>query len=110
MPGPVVAGILAVASAEDVLRHGFETAHDRDMPLHVLVAGPAAVAGLAEDVREVIERWSQKYPAVPVTASDRAGLDAATVLAAAANSGELLVVAETHDPPACPLPADRDPQ
>jgi hypothetical protein len=98
MSGPVVAGILAVASAEDVLRHGFEAAHDRDVPLHVLVAGPAAVAGLGDDVPEVIEHWSEKYPAVPVTVSAHAGVDAAIVLAAAAHGSELLVVAEAHDP------------
>jgi hypothetical protein len=96
MPGPVVAGILAVASAEDVLRHGFEAAGDRDVPLHVLVAGAAAVAGPAGEVHQVIERWSEKYPAVPVTVSVHAGLDAAIVLAAATHDGGLLVVAETH--------------
>jgi hypothetical protein len=96
MPGPVVAGILAVASAEDVLRHGFEAAHDRDVPLHVLVAGPAAVAGRVDDVHEVIGRWSQKYPVLPATVSVRAGLDAVIVLTAATSGGGLLVAAETH--------------
>lgn len=96
MPGPVVAGILAVVSAEDVLRHGFEAAHDRDVPLHVLVAGPAAVTGPVDDVHEVIERWTDKYPVVPVTVSVRPGLDAAIVLAATTSGGGLLVVAEAH--------------
>lgn len=96
MPGPVVAGILAVTSAEDVLRHGFEAAQDRDVPLRVLVAGPAASA--AEELHDVFERWAGKHPDVPATVSVRGVLDAVVVLAAAAQEGALLVVAESHDP------------
>jgi hypothetical protein len=95
MPAPVVAGILATASAEDVLRHGFETARDRDVPLHILVAGPAAAA--VGELRDLIERWTEKYPAVPSTVSVRTGVDAAIVLVAAAHGGDLLVVAEPCD-------------
>jgi len=97
MADPVVAGILAVASAEDVLRHGFEAAGDRGVWLHVLVAGPAAAAGPVDELFDLIELWSEKYPAVPVTVRVRAGLDAAIVLAAAARGGEL-VLAEPHGP------------
>lgn len=97
MRGPVVAGILAVGPAEDVLRHGFEAAGDRGVPLHVQVAGPAATADPAGELPEMIERWAGKYPAVPVTVSVRAGLDAVIVLAAATHGGDLLVVAEPRD-------------
>jgi len=97
MPGPVVAGILAVASAEDVLRHGFAAADDRGVRLHVLVAAPAATAGPVAELRDLIERWTEKYPGVPVMVSIRAGLDAAIVLAAAARGSGLLVVAEPRD-------------
>lgn len=95
MPAPVVAGILAATSAENVLRHGFETARDRDVPLHILVAGPAATD--VGELRDLIERWTEKYPAVPATVSVRPGVDAAIVLAAAAHGGEMLMVAEPCD-------------
>ncbi|MEV4346455.1 hypothetical protein AB0J83_18465 [Actinoplanes sp. NPDC049596] len=89
--GPVVAGILAEQSAEDVLRVAFPEAQGRDVPLRVVVAG-AAASFAATGVPETIERWGEKYPGVECTVAVRAGLDAAVTLVAGARGSALMVV------------------
>jgi hypothetical protein len=93
--GPVLAGILAVNSAEDVLRFAFDEAQRRAVPLRVLAAG------LAEDDRAALDdavgRWAGKYPGVPASVSVRDGLDPAICLAAAARTSCLAVLTAPGD-------------
>jgi hypothetical protein len=95
--GPVLAGILAIRSAEDVLRCAFAEAQRRDVALHVLAAGPPPAAGEEAMVRDLVDRWAEKYPAVPVTFSRRHGVDAAITLAGAGRRCGVVVVAEPAD-------------
>jgi hypothetical protein len=95
--GPVLAGILAARPAEDVLRCAFAEAQRRDVALHVLLAGPASAAGEEILVRDLVDRWAEKYPAVPVTVSVRHDVDAAITLTGASRRCGLVVVAEPAD-------------
>ncbi|GIF01765.1 hypothetical protein [Paractinoplanes rishiriensis] len=94
--GTVTAGILTVDSAEDVVRHGFAVAQDHGVALHVLLMEQAANVLPTGELTDLIERWAEKYPQVPVTVSVRAGIDAAIVLAAASRRCGLLVLAAPH--------------
>ena len=95
--GPVLAGILAVATAEDVLRRSFAEARRRTVTLRVLLAGPVTAAGEDALVGDLVDRWAEKYPDVPVTVAVRGGLDAAITLTAATRRCGLAVVAEPTD-------------
>jgi len=95
--GPVLAGILAVRSAEDVLRCAFAEAERRDVALRVLAAGLSPTAGEDVHVRDLVDRWAEKYPAVPVTFSRRHNIDAAVTLVGASRCCGLVVVAEPVD-------------
>jgi hypothetical protein len=80
-PGPVLAGILTVASAEDVLRLAFDEADSRVAALRVVTAGlpPGADAELSD----LVTRWAAKYPDIPVTVAARHVVDPAITLTAA---------------------------
>jgi hypothetical protein len=93
--GPVLAGILEAVSAEDVLRRAFDEAQHRAVGLHVLVAGLPPADELA--VSELADRWSGKYPEVPVSVSVSSVLDPAITLAAATRSSRLAVVGPAGD-------------
>ena len=95
--GPVLAGILATRSADDILRCAFAEAQRRDVALHVLTAGPSPTADEEVRVRDLVDRWAEKYPAVPVTFSRRHGIDAAITLTGASRRCGLVVVAEPAD-------------
>ena len=98
--GPVLAGILAAAAAEDVLRRCFAEARHRGVGVRVLLGGPVTAAGEDAQVGDLVDRWADKYPDVPVTVAARRGLDAAITLTAATRRCGLVVVAEptdTHD-------------
>ncbi|MFI7542524.1 universal stress protein [Actinoplanes sp. NPDC049599] len=89
--GPVLVGVLGAAPAEEALRYAFAEADDRAVGLLVTLTGEVP----AEDgVRQadLVQRWSEKYPGVPVTTSVRRGLDPAVILAAASRGCGLLVV------------------
>ncbi|NMO57253.1 hypothetical protein HH310_39530 [Actinoplanes sp. TBRC 11911] len=90
--GPILAGILAAPTAEDVLRYAFEEAYRRALSLRILVAG----FGL-DHVGDTIALWAEKYPDVAHTMSARPGLDAAITLTAASRDCSLAVVAEPDD-------------
>jgi len=95
MTGPVLAGILAVSSAEDVLRLAFDEAQGRAVAVWVMAAGPAG-----EDEAElsgIVERWSGKFPDVAVTVSARSGVDPAIALTAATRTCSLAVLARPTD-------------
>lgn len=95
--GPVLAGILATSSAEDVLRCAFAEAQRRDVTLHVLATGPSPTAEEEATVGDLVDRWAEKYPAVRVTLSRRHGVDAAITLSGASRRCGLVVVAEPAD-------------
>jgi hypothetical protein len=95
VPGPVLAGILTVTSAEDVLSLAFDDARRRSAPLRVLAAGlPAADQNLLADL---VGRWAEKYPEVPVVTVVRGALDPAITLAAETHSCCLAVVTAPDD-------------
>ncbi len=87
MTGPVLAGILAVRTAEDVLRLAFDEAQGRGVAVRVV----ATVDGA--ELPDLVERWSGKYPEVPVTVSVRNAIDPAITLTAAGRSCCLAVLA-----------------
>jgi len=95
--GPVLAGIMAAATAEDVLRCCFAEAGRREVGVRVLLAGPVPEAGVDVLVGDLVDRWAEKHPAVPVTVEVRRGLDAAITLTAATLHCGLVVVAEPAD-------------
>ena len=80
MTGPVLAGILAVRTAEEVLRLAFDEAQDRGVPVRVLATVDEA------DLPDIVERWSGKYPEIPVTVCIRRAIDPAITLTAATRS------------------------
>jgi hypothetical protein len=84
--GPVLAGILAAESADDVLRFAFAEADRRRAAVHVVDVGAGHTDG------ELVDRWAAKYPSVPVTVSARVAVDAAITLTGASRAGALLVV------------------
>jgi len=103
MTGPVLAGILAVRTAEDVLRLAFDEAQDRAVSVRVVPAGLAG--GEEAELSAIVERWSGKYPDVAVSMSapravDPAitrAVDPAITLTAATRSCCLAVLARPAD-------------
>jgi len=95
MTGPVLAGILAVSSAEEVLRLAFDEAQDRAVAVWVVAAGPAG--GDETELSGIVERWSGKFPDVAVTVSARSGVDPAITLTAATRTCGLAVLARPSD-------------
>ena len=80
MTGPVLAGILAVSSAEDVLRLAFDEAQGRAVAVRVVAAG--LPAGDEAELSAVVDRWSGKYPEVTVAVSVPRAVDPAITLTA----------------------------
>ena len=91
MTGPVLAGLLTVASAEDVLRLAFDEAQDRAVAVRVVTAGDDA------ELSSIVDRWSGKYPEVPVTLSAPPAVDPAFTLTAATRSCCLAVLPRPAD-------------
>ncbi|GID32365.1 hypothetical protein C8E87_0309 [Paractinoplanes brasiliensis] len=106
--GPVLAGILSAASADDVLRTAFDRAELGDVPLIVLLAGggepPGSVAYWAGQHPRVVTSVSVPHgvdPAIALTAATgRAGL---AVLPAAADAQEAAVVRAVTRRARCPV-------
>jgi hypothetical protein len=94
-PGPVLAGILTAASAEEVLRSAFEAAQDHATTLLVMPAGlePEAEAALSD----LVDRWATKYPEVPVAVAMHSDIDPAIVIAGATRCCCLAVLARPAD-------------
>ena len=87
MNGAVLAGILDVASTDDVLRLAFDEAQQRGAALLVVATAPDA------ELTETLDRWSAKYPDVPVSVVIRHVIDPAVTLAAATRTCCLAVLA-----------------
>ena len=93
----IVAAVIGTGSADAVLRIALAEADRRGLPVTVLGVGaatPADEAALDDQVR----RWSEKYPAVPVTLSNRRLLDAAVTLVAASRTAEMVVADPSGGP------------
>jgi hypothetical protein len=91
MTGPVLAGLLTPASAEDVLRLAFDEAQDRVVGVRVVATADEA------EPSGIVERWSGKYPEVPVTVSVLRAIDPAITLTAATRSCCLAVLPRPAD-------------
>jgi hypothetical protein len=94
--GPVLVCLADTPGGDAVLRFAFAEADRRGAPLHVLVTGPASAVQDAV-LHDLIERWAEKYPAVPVTTRVSRGIDAAVSLTAATRGCGQAVVAEPAD-------------
>lgn len=95
--GPVLAGLLALPGADDVLRRAFGEADARATAVTVLATGAAARAESAAAVSDAVARWSEKYPERAVTLTRRPEFDAAIALTAATTGCVLAVLAEPAD-------------
>jgi hypothetical protein len=95
---PVLVGIVGMPPAADAaVRAGFAYAEARAATLRVVCAGAASVDDDAFLI-DLVDRWAEKYPLVPVTFSVRRAIDAAVTLTAAARSCGLLVVPASDEP------------
>ncbi len=93
----VMVAIIGPAPAETVLRDAFTEAERRNAAVRVVATGTAT----AEDeihLREVVERWAEKYPDVQVTTHNRRQIDAAVTLVAATRSCAVAFVSMPSDP------------
>ncbi|MFF5289472.1 hypothetical protein [Paractinoplanes globisporus] len=93
--GPVLAGILSMASAEDVLRQAFDEAQIRSVSLLVLFAGLRP--GDEADLSDLVTRWAGKHPDVPVSVTVRNAVDPAIAMTAATRCCCLAVLARPAD-------------
>jgi hypothetical protein len=78
----VMVGIVGAVPAEAALRAAFAEAERRGAMVHVVAAGPATPADDAL-LRDLVDRWAEKYPGIPVTIRIRRRVDAAVTLVAA---------------------------
>ena len=94
---PVLVGIVGPASAEAALRAGFERAEAYGTFVLAVCAGRASAADEVF-LRDLIERWAEKFPAVPVKIRIRRTVDAAVTLVAAARPCGVVVLPASSDP------------
>jgi hypothetical protein len=93
----VLVAIVGPASAETALRDAFDEAEHRGAAVRVVAAGPASAAR-DDHLRDLVGRWAQKYPGVPVSTEVRRQLDAAVTLVAATRHCASAFVARSSDP------------
>jgi hypothetical protein len=79
------------------LRAGLDRADACGAAVCVVCAGPASAADDAF-LRDLIERWSEKYPGVPLTTRICRGIDAAVTLTAASRPCRIVVLANSAEP------------
>jgi hypothetical protein len=86
-------------AAEEALRYAFAEADHRGVELIAVLTGAVA---REDSVRQadLVQRWAEKYPEVPVSTTVRRGLDPAVVIAAASHGCVLVVVQRPEDPAA----------
>lgn len=96
LTGAVLVGVVGVTPAEAALRYAFAEADRRRVALHVAAVGAASAEADAH-LRDLVERWAEKYPGVPVTTRVRRTVDAAVVLVAGSGAVDLLVVQQPSD-------------
>lgn len=88
--GPVLAGILSAASADDVLRTAFDRAELGDVPLIVLLADGGQLPGS-------VAYWAARHPRVVTTVSVAHGVDPAIALTAATGRAGVAVLPAAAD-------------
>jgi hypothetical protein len=93
----ILVAIVGPASAETALRHAFDEAESRGAAVRVVAAGPASAAH-DDFVRDLVERWAEKYPVVPVSTAFRRQVDAAVTLVAATRHCASVFVPASPDP------------
>ena len=94
--GGLLVGVIGAAPAEAALRLAFAEAERRDVALKVVAVGPGSKT---DDVvlRDLVERWAEKYPTVAVRFRLQRAVDPAVTLVAATRSCELAVVQDGSD-------------
>jgi DNA-binding transcriptional LysR family regulator len=95
--GRVMVGIVGTAPAEAALREAFAEADQRGAAVVVVAAGPA---GAYDDhlLLDLVGRWAEKYPDVPVTTRVRRRIDAAVTLVAGTRGCAVAFVPGTSEP------------
>jgi hypothetical protein len=94
--GPVLVGVHGTVPAEEALRYAFAEADHRGVALRVVLTGDVTPQDSAHQ-SDLVSRWAEKYPGVPVTTTMRRHLDPAVVLAAASHGCGVLVVQQAAD-------------
>jgi hypothetical protein len=94
---PVLVGIVGTVSAEAGLRAGFEHAKLCRTTVHVVCAGHASAADDAF-LNDLIDRWAEKFPDVPVRSRICRAVDAAVTLVAAARHCGAVVLPASSEP------------
>lgn len=110
----VVVGVDARTPCDELLAFAFETAAARGSGLHAVYAwhlppeygyeagpmvertGPRSGSEAAQALTGALQRWSAKYPGVPVTERVTTGRASRALLRAAAQAGLLVVGRNTH--------------
>lgn len=113
--GPVLVGVDGTPGSEAAVEFGFGEAVLRQVPLLAMHVWPPLAGGVSREDAErtfidLLARWSEKYPGVPVRLAVRHGVDSAIVLTAASRSAQLVVVSchrATGPGPALSALADR---
>ena len=93
----VLVAIVGPASAETALRDAFDEAERRGAAVRVVAAGPASAAH-DDFLRDLVGRWAEKHPGVPVSTDVRRQLDAAVTLVAATRHSASVFVQKSSDP------------
>jgi nucleotide-binding universal stress UspA family protein len=93
----ILVGIVGTASADAALRAGLDRADACGAPACVVCAGPASAADDAF-LRDLIERWAEKYPRVRVTTRFSRSIDAAVTLTAESRSCRVVVLTASTEP------------
>jgi hypothetical protein len=93
----VMAAMVELAPAETALRDAFLEAERRGAAVHVVVVAAGSPAD--DDIlRDLVERWADKYPGVQVTTCIRRQIDAAVTLVAETRRSAVAFVPRTSDP------------
>ena len=93
----VVVAIVGPAPAETALRDAFLEAERRGAAVRVVVVAPGSPAD-DDFLRDLVERWADKYPGVQATTCIRRQIDAAVTLVAETRRSAVAFVPRTSDP------------
>lgn len=99
MPERIMVAVVGPVSGENTLRDAFDEAERRGAEVRVVAAGPAPAAH-DDFLRDLVARWAEKYPGVPVSTDIRRQLDAAVTLVAATRECASVFVPGSPDPAA----------
>jgi nucleotide-binding universal stress UspA family protein len=96
--GPVLVGLTA-PDEDGTLAFAFAEASLRGVAVHAIhTSGAGEPAGV-----EILDRWSEKYPAVPVSHRRMPGVDPGIALVAASHRAQLLIIGVSARPDAAPV-------